>query len=110
MNVIDNYIIENELYFKKLEYNKSSKFVEIKVPNTELKFKFDENHIKKLENHELLAEIKTLKHYKHYGFSYKNYAEFFVVDKNVFNVIYGDESNLNIDLKFNIGKYIIAAC
>jgi hypothetical protein len=106
MNEIEKYISENEHFLDSLKYNKSDNEIEIFFTNPNIKLSLSIKALRNLSKGKLIDDDSKFKYYNHFGFSYDNYAEFFIGnDSDYLYGLYG--YNTNINLRFNIAEYHI---
>jgi hypothetical protein len=100
MNVIKKYISENEHFLDSLKYNSTDKGLEISFDRPNLKLSLDKKELSNLLKGNLIDNTLHFKYYKHYGFSYDNYAEFFIGNDSSFLYhLYGNNTNINLSFK-----------
>ena len=106
MKLSDEFQEQLECDFCEEEYKIEQDCIQFIIPKTNLLLELNEKHLKKLANNRLITNIKDLKFHKHYGFSYKNYGEYFIgTNDGYLYDMYGDATE--IDLKFKIDKAYI---
>src|ERR1035437_5256820 len=104
MNVIEDYIINNERYLDSLNFNKSDNEIEIYFSKPNIVVILDKKALSNLLKGKLIDNISQFKYYNHFGFTYDNYAEFFIGnDSNFLYELYGN--NTSINLSFKIAGY-----
>lgn len=106
MNEIENYITNNEHYLDNLRYNKSEGELEIYFTKPNIKVRLDKKALSNLLKDKLIDNISKFKYYNHFGFSYDNYAEFFIGnDSSFLYELYGYNTSINLSFKIG-GCYI----
>jgi len=106
MNLSNDFKEQLEYDFSEEEFKITVDYIEFFIPQSNLKLKLYDKHLKIPENNKLINNIKHLKFHSHYGFSYKTYGEYFIGGQaNYLYDIYGDATE--IDIKFKIENVLI---
>ncbi len=106
MNIINDYIENNEHHLDGLSFNKSDSGIEIYFTTPNIKVILDKKTLSNLLKGKLIDNLSGFKYYNHFGFSYNNYAEFFIGNDSTFPYeLYGNTTNIN--LSFKIAGYYI---
>ena len=78
MKSIKSFVEENEHLFDEMQMECTEKYVSLSIPKTNSKIILNDIDLKHLESGELITESKKFKYYKHYGFKFEAYGEYFL--------------------------------
>lgn len=108
MIATDKFIQKHKYKFKYFEYEVNQSTINIRIPKTNCKITLDEQDIKHLSKNELITN-KNFCYHKHYGFTYKEYGEYFLSSEFPFLLslydLYGDLGDMLVEFKIGIFSF-----